>query len=446
MKKVLLTLLVVMPMVSYAEPLTLLQAYQKAQAYDATVRAARADNNAQKEEVNKSFAAFLPQARITAFEGRGVTDSTTPGFLPGQTNQSRRVYGSHNYSFSVRQSIFNYANFASYSQSKAEVAKSDALLHKAEIGMIGRVSGAYFDVLLSSENVHYAEAQRQNAQSQLAQAERRFKVGLGTITEINEAKANLETVIAQGLEWLNGLEYSKRFLENISGVYMDAFYTLDSNKLTLGSPEPNRVESWLEIAQEKSPEIIAGKNEVLSMIQEIEKHNSGHYPTLELIASRTQSKSDNNFTIGSQFETDSIGLQLNVPLYLGGYVSASVRQAVARLDLAQEKLSDKQRSVSAEIRKFFNEVVNGVARVEARTQAVKSNEIALTGTQKGYEAGIRTNVEVLTAQDKFYAAKRDLAAERYKLIYHRLLLKQTAGTITEADINEVNGLLTANSN
>jgi TolC family type I secretion outer membrane protein len=232
-------------------------------------------------------------------------------------------------------------------------------------------------------------------------------------------------------------------LENITGVYTDTATSLDPSKLQLTVPLPSNVEAWISTAMEKNADIMAAQNEYLVVTQEVEKNNSGHYPTLDLVASRTHTQSDNNFTIGQQYDTDSIGLQLNVPLYTGGYVSSSVRQAVARVEQASEKLSEKQRSVNADVRKYFYEITNGIARIEAQSQSVASYETALVGTQKGYESGMRSNVDVLTAQEKLYSAKRDLARERYKLIYSRIQLKQVAGMLTESDIAEVNGWLTA---
>jgi TolC family type I secretion outer membrane protein len=309
--------------------------------------------------------------------------------------------------------------------------------------MASRVTGAYLDLLLSEDNVRYSKSQKTSAQSQLEQAKKRYKAGIGTITEVSEANANLETVIAQELEWVSGVEFAKRALENITGVYTDTATSLDPSKLQLTVPLPSNVEAWISTAMEKNADIMAAQNEYLVVTQEVEKNNSGHYPTLDLVASRTHTQSDNNFTIGQQYDTDSIGLQLNVPLYTGGYVSSSVRQAVARVEQASEKLSEKQRSVNADVRKYFNEITNGIARIEAQSQSVASYETALVGTQKGYESGMRSNVDVLTAQEKLYSAKRDLARERYKLIYSRIQLKQVAGMLTESDIAEVNGWLTA---
>ena len=75
--------------------------------------------------------------------------------------------------------------------------------------------------------------------------------------------------------------------------------------------------------------------------------------------------------------------------------------------------------------------------------AVQSNETAALGTQKGFEAGLRSNVEVLNAQDKLFSSIRDLAKERYRLLYSRLMLKQVTGTLQDSDLSELNQMLTA---
>lgn len=437
-----LSAMLLLPVMAMADVVTLADAYQKALQYDATIGASRAENSAQKQEVDKAIAAFLPQARLSMYKGRGITDSETPAF-GGGTNTSHSKYDSQNYSFSVRQSIFNKASFADYGQAKEEVARSDVMLEKENVSLMSRVAGAYLDALLSIENVRYTQAQKASVQSQLDQANKRFKSGVGTITEISEAQANLDDVIARALEWGNSVEYSKRALENLTGVYPESLLALDPTKLPLTIPQPDAVDAWINIALEKNPDILAAQHDVKIISQEIERSSAGHYPTLDLVASRTHTESDNNFTIGSKYDTDSIGLQLNVPIYSGGYVNASVRQALAKLDMAKEKLTERKRLVSADIRKYFNALMNGIAKVQAYEQSVKSNELAVIGTKKSYEAGIRSNVDVLNAQEKLFAAKRDLAKERYQLIFSRIQLKQSAGILVDADIQETNTWLSS---
>src|SRR5690348_9774745 len=124
-KSIAVLLLGLLPLVALVaraeEAATLYGAYQKAQQYDATIRAAKSDNAAQQQEIDMAIAPFLPQARISAYKGRASTDREPTN---GPNISQHFVYDSENYSFSVRQSIFNKANFAGYNQAKATVAKS----------------------------------------------------------------------------------------------------------------------------------------------------------------------------------------------------------------------------------------------------------------------------------------------------------------------------------
>ena len=422
-----------LPLTTSAEPLSLLTFYQKAKQYDATIKSSRFENAAQQEEIDKSFAAFLPQVKLSFYEGVGTTETQRIG----QPTINQNGYNSRNYSFSVRQPLYNKASFAAYGQAKASGERSKALLFKEEISLSSRVTSAYLDLLLAADNVAYSKAQKESAEAQYEQAKRKYKSEVGTVTEISEAKANLETVIAKSLEWENYLEYAKRLLENMTGVYSNASWSLNLNKMPSNVAVSSNLEELIEAAQLTNPEIVAARNEYLAASEGLKKNKSGHFPTLDLVASKTINESDTNFAIGSKFNTDAIGVQLNLPIYMGGYVSSSVRQASALTDQAREKLTETQRRVGSDVRKYFNDVLNGLARIKAYEESVKSYELSFVGTQKAYQAGLRSNVDILNAQDKLYSAKRDLAKERYQFIYNRVMLKQSVGSLSEVDIAEV---------
>lgn len=430
-KYLILCLPFLIPQSAVAERLGLVQAYQQALQYDALLNAARADNTAQQEEKEKAFSSFLPQAKFFINRGPSRTESE----IQGVTRPTAR-YDSQNYNVSVRQSIYNKAIYADYDKSKSQVEKSNVLLGKENLSLMSRVTGAYLDILLATENIRYSEAQKASIEAQLEQANKRLKSGLGTITEISEAQANLDDAIAKSLEWTNNLEYVNRSLENLIGTYPKQLSMLDTTKLPLIPPKPDNVEFWIESALVKNPDIVAAQQDVQIGIYEIEKSGAGHLPTLDLVASRANTFSDTNYTIGQKYRTDSLMFQFNMPLYAGGYVKAAVRQSVAKLAQAREVLNDKTRTASIEVRKYFNAIVNGISKIQAYEQLVASREMALIGTQKGFGAGIRTNVEVLNAQEKLYSAKRDLLKERYQLIFNRIQLKQTAGVLDQSDIYE----------
>jgi len=416
-----------------AAPLDLTTAYQKAVEYDARLRSARADNLMYKEEIGKAGSQFRPNVRVSAARGRNATQQGYMGRL-----RIPDYYNTVNYGVTIRQPLINFSTLASYKQAKVVSSKSDVDLGKEEASLIVRTTEAYCNALYAEDNLAFSKALIKATLEQLEQARKRFDKGFGTITEVEEAQAGYDNAKAEGVDIMNSVEFSRQELENITGVYPDQLCGVVSEKLQLLRPQPNNIESWIELAHSANPEVVGARQEIVIAKREIEKQRAARYPTIDLVAGRNYSESENNYSIGSTYDTYSISLQMSVPVYTGGYVSASVRQAHAKWLKAGEQLNWQERGVESETRKYYNGVMSGIEQVKAYEQAVHSHKIAMVGTKKGYEAGLRSNVDVLDAQQKYFASLRNLAKSRYQYILNRLMLKQTAGIISAADIDEVN--------
>ncbi|MBN1278999.1 MAG: TolC family outer membrane protein [Chlorobiaceae bacterium] len=418
----------------HAETLTLADACERALNYDAKLKVAEAGNAVQKEEVGKARANFRPTLRISAARGRNATESTS---LITDTSKDA-FYNTQNYSVVLRQPLFNMSNYAAYRQSKAIALKSDAKLHKEHSELFVRTLESYVNVLFSEDNLDFSRTQVDAAKEQLQQAKRRFAAGYGTVTEINEAQANYDMVLAQGLEHNHNLENRRRELETITGIYPQTLLKLDAGRMKLVVPEPHNVQHWVDLALEENPELDAANQEIRIARELVDKNRAVRYPTVDLVASRTFSESDNNYSIGNQYDTYSLNVQMSMPIYSGGYVSASVRQSSAQFRQAHEQRSLTERTISANVRQYFNGILNSIAQIKAYEQAVTSNDIALTGTRKGFTNGFRSNVDVLNAMAKLFDSKRNLAKARYQYIMNITMLKHVAGILTPQDIAEIN--------
>ncbi len=423
----------------YGDAVDLSTAYQRAKEYDSRLATAKADNLMYREEIGKARSQLRPSVRVNASRGRNATEYTS--ILTARTSSS--YYNSVNYGVSIRQPLFNLSSYAGYKQAKAAAEKSDVDLQKEDIALIVRITEAYCNALYADDNRDFSQALIKAAQEQLQQAKRRFEKGFGTITEINEAQAGYDMALADGLEIVNSVEFTRRELEHLTGQYPTDLCKIVPEKLVLAQPVPNSVQSWIDLALANNYDVVGGHQEMQIAKREIEKQKYSRYPTIDLVGGKNYSESDNSYSIGSIYDTYSVSLQMSMPIYTGGYVSASVRQAHAKWLKAQEQLTSQERGVQSEVRKYYNGVVTSIAQIHAYEQALTSHEVALTGTKKGFEAGLRSNIDVLDAQQKLFASRRNLAKSRYQYILNRLMLKQASGTLSVADIEEVNGWLVA---
>lgn len=420
----------------------LLGLYQKAAQYDANFRVALANTQADREEINKAKALFYPKVQLTAARGRGETERVTQTAIGAVETDLN--YRTQNYALSVRQPLFNKETFATYNSAKSYVSASEEQLRQETAKLMLKVIITYLEILYANEKISLLESKINAIGQQLKQAEKRHKQGEGTIVEISEVQTNLDIANAELIMANNALEEQRETLRNMTGEDLDVLAKLDAEKL------PNKMEStetqeyWLENAKKHSPEIIAAEYSLQVAKEEVEKRLAGHYPTLDLIGVRSYSENDSNNTLGSRFDTTTVAVQMNVPLFAGGYVNASVRQAQDKLTAAEETLNSKVRETSANVRKFFNGVRSQFLSIAAYRQAVKSSDMALAGTQVGFTVGFKTNIEVLDAQQKLYSSQLELSKAQYSLINDMVNLKYSAGLLNEEELAKVNQLFTVN--
>lgn len=422
----------------FAGSLGLVEACDRAADYDAKYRSAEADHAVQKEEVAKARSNFRPSVRVSANRGRSATETTYPpsGSYPSGLEQGN-FYTTQNLSVTIKQPLFNLSNISSYSQAKALASRSSAVLQGERLNLVVRTVEAYVNVLYAQDHLDYSRTQVDATKEQMLQAKKRFNTGFGTITEINEAQAHYDMALAEGIAMYNTLEMNKRELEHIIGVYSDSLKAFNTSQMVLAMPEPHDINYWIQYAVESNYEVLAAGKDIIIAEKQIDKSRAARYPIIDLLAFKTFSESESNTSIGNKYDTYGVSLQMNVPLYTGGYISSTVRQSSAQLRKGLEDLSIKERSVASNVRKYYSGIMSSIAQIHAYEQAVRSSEIALTGTKKGYCAGLRSNVDVLNAQRNLFDNKRNLAKSRYSYIINLVNFKSVCGILQTADIEEI---------
>ena len=176
--------------------------------------------------------------------------------------------------------------------------------------------------------------------------------------------------------------------------------------------------------------------------QEVERNRAGHYPTVDAVAGYTISNGQNFGSQQVDTRTATIGVELNLPIYQGGLTSSRVREAVANQEKARQDLEVATREASLQARQAWLNVNSGAARVRALEQALTSTKAQLDSTKLGLQVGVRTNLDVLNAEQQVLSAQRDLAGARYAYLLSGLSLKAAAGALSAADLQAIDKLLT----
>jgi outer membrane protein/protease secretion system outer membrane protein len=307
--------------------------------------------------------------------------------------------------------------------------------------LVVRTSGAYFEALMADEQLELVLAQKQTYTALVDASKKGFAAGSGTRTDIDDAQARLDMASAQELEARQNQELTRRQLELLVNQPVKQVAKLNVEALKLTAPVPANLDAWIQKAEQASPEIKAMKARLDAARLEVSKSMAGHLPTLDAVAQWSNSGSENMIRINSRFENRTLGLQLNIPIFSGGYVSSTIRQAVADQTRVEESLEALRRDLGVRVHKEYRGVSEGVLRVRALEQAARSAEQMMKSTQMSQKAGSRTQLDVLNAQQQYTLALRDLAQARMIFLLSKVRLSSLVGDDANASVEQVNGSL-----
>lgn len=434
-------LMVVLLSTGAAQAADLLETFRAAQGNDPVFAAARAAHQAGLERLPQGRSLLLPSVNLnanTTFNDQTVTyHNTIPNMITAYRPLNDR-FNTHNYGVTLVQPLFRQQNWVAFGEAALQVVQAEGQFRIAEQDLVLRVAQAYFDVLMAQDNVDLAVAQKAAITEQLEMAKRNFEVGLATITDAHEAQARYDLTNAQEIAARNALEIRQRALQQLINTTPEALSALGQG-FKLEDPQPADMEKWVADAQVGSPQLVIAKAGAEIADKEVDRNRGGHYPTVDLVANYSKNYANGGSFIGGSDSTNkSVGVQLNMPIFQGGAINSKWREAEANRDRARDELENARRSVATQTRQAYLGVVSGIAQVKALQQALTSSESVLEASKLGQEVGVRTNLDVLNAQQQLYATRRDLYQAQYNYLLSQLRLKAAVGTLGEDDLNRVN--------
>lgn len=418
----------------------LLQAYELARTEDASLQAARSTAAAGRERLPQARAQFLPNVSANLSYNKNDLASTTPDFL-GQDQTTKNKYPSSNQTLTLRQPIYRSQLMAQYRQAQAQVDESEATLAQEEQSLAVRVSSAYFEALLAHDQLELVRAQRATYTTQLDAARKTLAAGTGTRTDIDESQARLDMNTALEIEARQNITYTEQQLQALINQPVSQLAKLDVTRLDLSDLQPSRLQDWVERGERSSPQLQALRAQIEVARQEIDRAKAGHLPVLDAIAQISRSQSESVTSTASSYNNASIGLQLNVPLFAGGYVNSQVRQALAGLARAEQAYEAGRRDLGVRVYREFRGVTEGVPKIKALEQAQRSSDQLVLSSRKSFQAGSRTVLDVLNAEQQRVFVLRDLAQARYVYLTSKVRLLSLVGGADLEAVQAINSYL-----
>ncbi|MGF6275038.1 protease secretion system outer membrane protein [Massilia sp. UYP11] len=419
-----------------AGAVSLQQAYEAALRNDPQYRMNYYENEATKENVNLGRSNLLPRLSASYRANRNIADTDTYSTLAGRNILEYPRYISRSSSINLQQPILNLDSIFRYRQGKVQTAQGAKKFESDTNDVIIRVVGAYADALFAEDQVELSRVQRDMYLEQMKVNDRLFEKGEGTKTDMLETQARLDLAEAQLVEARNNAIAMRNTLAGIIGMDPGTLDKLGAEFRFQDLPLKS-FEDWRRTAEERNPLLAAGRLAVENARLEIKRQKAGHFPTVDLVAgySRDDAASLQNYRQDSINRT--VGVQVNIPIYQGGAISATTRQAAANFERSRAELDTQSNRIMVELRRSYDLVENSVAMISALERAVASGKELMVATEKSVAGGVRINLDLLNAQQQLYTSQRDLAQARYSYLLGLLRLRADAGTLNADAVREV---------
>ena len=417
----------------------LLQVYQQAKGYDAQFKALESDHLAILERKPQALAALKPQVGISG----SLTESTQRSYDASFADSSDTTTGSSaNYSLSLSKSLYNQALNGQVKQADSIIAQATAGLEAEREALILRVAEAYFNFLLTQDNLEFARTEKGAISRQLEQTRAYFDAGRSAITDVKEAESRYDLATAQEINAVNQLDLAREQLRVLTGGFYQTLNAPAAN-LPLTVPAPADIEHWVKTAKANNKQLIASQHAIQSAQTAVDIQRAGKKPVVDLVAKQTGSDTQSNAALDPRNYGASVGVQVSMPLYTGGGTDSKIREAQHNFRQAQQQYDFQNRTTEQQARNAFLTVQSSISQVKANQRALASAETAAEATQAGFEVGTRTAVDVLTALRNVFSARRDYSQTRYTYLLNTLKLRQAAGILSDQDIAAMNTFMTS---
>lgn len=419
---------------SHAE--NLIQVYQHAKITNPDVRSSAALRDRTFEEINQTRSPLLPQIQLNARHNysKGLRDAN--GLNSNATHSSLQL----------TQTLFDMSKWHALTLQEKHARIQDIIYQTEQQKLILNTAMTYFAVLKALDALSCTCAHKQAVYRQLDRTTQRFNVGLEAITDVQNARAEYDGVLAEEVSAQNALDNAREALRQVSGNIYPQLAGLNLDNFH--SHTPDAVAIQINVAENHNLRLLKARLQQDEARERIRCAKSGHIPTLTLNAAsdiHDDRYSGSRARAGNAKDSDigqnKVRISVSLPLYSGGAVSSQVKQAQLGFICATEQLESTHRAVVQNTRSSFNDLSASISSITAYQQAVHSAQSLLDATQAGFQVGSRTIVDVLNATSSLYNNKQQLANARYSYLINQLKLKLALGTLGENDVQALNAIL-----
>jgi outer membrane protein len=414
---------------------TIETALAKAYQNNPQLNAQRAILRQADEGVPQALSGYRPNISANATLGRQYTDTKQeipplPPTLPaGVSFEAKGLTAPRSVGLNGTETFFNGERTAnSVRKAESQVSQARETLRMMEESVLLSAASVYMDMSRDSANLEVQQNNVRVLDRTLQDTRNRFTAGQVTSTDVAQAEAQL----AAGQATLHAAESTlmttRANYRRIIGV--------EAANLAPASPvdrlAPSTLNAAIALGIQQNPSVTAALYGVDVAQLQVRIAEGALWPTLT-----------GQYSIEKQYEpqllspklfTNSVMLNLSVPIYQGGAEYSAIRldkEAVDQQRLTVDQVRDQTR---ADVVQAWGQLQAAKAQVEAAVRQNDAASRALTGVRNEALAGQRTTQDVLNAEQALVNARQSLIVAQHDRVVASYSLLSAVGRLSARDL------------
>ncbi|NOQ77599.1 MAG: TolC family outer membrane protein [Methylococcaceae bacterium] len=397
---------------------------------DPRIQSAQFGANIGRAREQQALSVLYPQVGVTAnwTENDRTVDGGSNDSFPGER-----------YSLVVRQTLFDKAKYHGWQRSKFVTSQFDSQQMSTESEVLQELVERYFGLIEAGEQVSYVTAEKRSTEQRLIQIQTLFDRQRVKVTDLLQTQARLDSLYSDEIEAINLQDIAKAALseliertpQHIAKLRSEINYPTESESL----------DYWLAQAVQFNTKLNELQYSIGAAGQAIKQEQSGYYPTVELQLTRQQSNIGFENSQATNTRTDTIGINLNIPLYSGGQTRARIYETTQQLLATQSQYEREHRLISKRVKESYLSIISSLRRMDAMKKAIQSAEKSQQAMNRSFDLGVATVIDVLDVDQELRRVKRDLQKVKYQYITTRTALYALAGRLDQTYLEQINDWL-----
>jgi outer membrane protein len=406
-------------------------------AHAPAVKAAEAQRDASTEDVALGRAGLLPNIELNGTYA--LRKQNTAYDVPQSFFKTNLTYGENFIGVKLVQSLFDLERWAGYRQGQLSAEAGELKLQMERQRLMLEVAQAFLDTVTAQSALAAAQAREAAAAKLAIQAETSFRVGMAAKPEQLDAESRRDLARADRLQAENNLNQSKASLASLIGEPVGEL-ALPQLSDTPADPSPDQPGYWENQAAAHALAVKLAEIQFGMAKEDKQKSLGGALPKVEAFAEINRNRAtDSILNSGTTARDQAVGVEVKVPLYAGGGITAQMRKSEKQAVRAEFDLADDVRLARLTARQSFLAMQAARAQMAAMQQATLSTRQDALATHTGYHVGLRSITEVLDADERTFTAETNLAVAKSQYIFAILQLKASIGALTGNPLPSVFG-------